>query len=77
MAKAAGIDPTEALTRIHIARAYNSNHQMLLVQKAQELARERPIRLIVVDSLTAHFRSEYVGRGELAPRAAAPEPPSP
>ncbi|MCI4357536.1 MAG: DNA repair and recombination protein RadA [Thermoplasmata archaeon] len=68
MAKAAGLDPTEALSRIHIARAYNSNHQMLLVQKAQELARERPIRLIVVDSLTAHFRSEYVGRGELAPR---------
>ncbi|HEV2519823.1 MAG TPA: DNA repair and recombination protein RadA [Thermoplasmata archaeon] len=68
MAKSAGLDPTEALTKIHIARAYNSNHQMLLVQKAQELARERPIRLIVVDSLTAHFRSEYVGRGELAPR---------
>ena len=68
MAKGAGLDPTEALSRIHIARAFNSNHQMLLVQKAQELARERPIRLIVVDSLTAHFRSEYVGRGELAPR---------
>ena len=68
MAKAAGIDPNEALERIHVARAFNSNHQMLLVQKAQELAREKPIRLLVVDSLTAHFRSEYVGRAELAPR---------
>jgi DNA repair protein RadA len=68
MAKAQGIDPAQALTRIHIARAYNSSHQMLLVQKAQELARDRPIRLLVVDSLTAHFRSEYAGRGELAPR---------
>ncbi len=68
MAKAAGLDPPTALGRIHIARAFNSNHQMLLVAKAQELARERPIRLIVVDSLTAHFRSEYVGRAELAPR---------
>jgi DNA repair protein RadA len=68
MARAVHLDPTEALGRIHIARAFNSNHQMLLVGKAQELARERPIRLIVVDSLTAHFRSEYVGRGELAPR---------
>ncbi|MCI4348617.1 MAG: DNA repair and recombination protein RadA [Thermoplasmata archaeon] len=68
MAKAAGIDPSGALERIHIARAYNSNHQMLLIQKAQELAREKPIRLLVVDSLTAHFRSEYAGRGELAPR---------
>jgi DNA repair protein RadA len=68
MAKGVGLDPAEALSRIHVARAYNSNHQMLLVQKAQELAREKPIRLLVVDSLTAHFRAEYLGRGELAPR---------
>ena len=68
MAKGVGLDPEAALTRIHVARAFNSNHQMLLVQKAQELAREKPIRLVVVDSLTAHFRAEYAGRGELAPR---------
>ncbi len=68
MAKGVGLDPAEALGRIHVARAYNSNHQMLLVQKAQELAREKPIRLLVVDSLTAHFRAEYLGRAELAPR---------
>jgi DNA repair protein RadA len=68
MAKGSGLDPESALQRIHVARAFNSNHQMLLVEKAKELARERPIRLLVVDSLTAHFRSEYVGRAELAPR---------
>jgi DNA repair protein RadA len=68
MAKAVGLDPAEALSHIHVARAFNSNHQMLLVQKAQELAREKPIRLLVVDSLTAHFRAEYLGRAELAPR---------
>jgi DNA repair protein RadA len=68
MAKANGLDPAEALSHIHVARAFNSSHQMLLVAKAQELAREKPIRLVVVDSLTAHFRSEYAGRGELAPR---------
>jgi DNA repair protein RadA len=68
MAKANGLDPNEVLAHIHVARAFNSSHQMLLVSKAQELAREHPIRLVVVDSLTAHFRSEYAGRGELAPR---------
>ena len=68
MAKGVGLEPERALARIHVARAYNSNHQMLLVQKAQELAREKPIRLLVVDSHTAHFRAEYLGRGELAPR---------
>jgi DNA repair protein RadA len=68
MSKALSLDPAETLSHIHVARAYNSNHQMLLVGKAQELAREKPIKLIVVDSLTAHFRSEYAGRAELAPR---------
>ena len=68
MAKGLGVDPQAALAHIHIARAFNSNHQMLLVSKAQELARTRPVRLIVVDSLTAHFRAEYAGRAELAPR---------
>lgn len=68
MAKGVGLDPTATLEKIHVARAFNSNHQMLLVQKAQELAREKPIRLLVVDSLTSAFRAEYLGRGELAPR---------
>jgi DNA repair protein RadA len=68
MAKAVGLDPHAALERIHVARAFNSNHQMLLLQKAQELARDKPVRLLVVDSLTSHFRSEYMGRAELAPR---------
>ncbi|RKD93868.1 DNA repair and recombination protein RadA [Halopiger aswanensis] len=61
------------LEKIHVAKAFNSNHQMLLAEKAQELASEYedseyPIRLLAVDSLTAHFRAEYVGRGELADR---------
>ncbi len=68
MAKGLGLEPETVLGKIHVARAFNSNHQMLLVGKAQELAREKPIRLLVVDSLTSHFRAEYVGRAELAPR---------
>ena len=31
------LDPIETLQRIHVARAYNSSHQMLLVEKAQEV----------------------------------------
>jgi DNA repair protein RadA len=61
------------LDEIHVAKAFNSNHQILLAEKAQELASgsqddEFPVRLLCVDSLTAHFRAEYVGRGELADR---------
>jgi DNA repair protein RadA len=68
MATALDLDPIETLQKIHVARAYNSHHQMLLVEKAAELAKERPIRLMIVDSLTAHFRAEYIGRGALAER---------
>ncbi|WP_053948874.1 DNA repair and recombination protein RadA [Halolamina sediminis] len=61
------------LDNIHVAKAFNANHQMLLAEKALELAKEHeeddwPVRLLCVDSLTAHFRAEYVGRGELAER---------
>ncbi|WP_222915286.1 DNA repair and recombination protein RadA [Natrinema sp. SYSU A 869] len=63
----------DVLEKIHVAKAFNSNHQMLLAEKAKELAGEHedseyPVRLLCVDSLTAHFRAEYVGRGELADR---------
>jgi DNA repair protein RadA len=68
MASALGMDPKETLKNIHTARAYNSDHQMLLAEKAAELANEYGTRLVVVDSLTAHFRAEYTGRGTLAER---------
>jgi len=68
MAEAHGLDPEEALKKIHVARAFNSDHQMLLVDKAFEIAKEYPVRLLVVDSLTAHFRAEYIGRAALAER---------
>jgi len=73
MAEALGLNHEEILKNIHVARAYNSNHQMLLVDRAFELAEKlkdskKPVRLIIVDSLTAHFRAEYVGRGTLADR---------
>ncbi|APE96524.1 DNA repair and recombination protein RadA [Halodesulfurarchaeum formicicum] len=63
----------DILDKIHVAKAFNSNHQILLAEKAKEVASEAedsewPVRLLNVDSLTAHFRAEYVGRGELADR---------
>jgi DNA repair protein RadA len=68
-----GLDPQEILNNIHIARAHTSDHQMLLVEHSRELAAElkeseKPFKLFIIDSLTAHFRAEYAGRGTLAPR---------
>jgi DNA repair protein RadA len=68
MAEAVGIDPNDALDRIHVARAYNSAHQMLLVDEIKRMSKSIDVKLVIVDSLTSHFRAEYVGRGMLAPR---------
>ncbi|MBI4153332.1 DNA repair and recombination protein RadA, partial [Candidatus Woesearchaeota archaeon] len=69
LAKGAGIEVADALKRIQVARAYNSDHQMLLSEKVDELVSNgMKVKLLVVDSLTAHFRAEFVGRGTLAER---------
>ena len=68
MAEAYELDADKTLERIHVARAYNSSHQMLLVEKVRELSKDVKARLLIVDSLTAHFRAEYVGRSALADR---------
>ncbi|NMC89119.1 MAG: DNA repair and recombination protein RadA, partial [Methanomicrobiales archaeon] len=66
-------DLEDILERIHVARAHSSDHQMLLLETARELANdlrksEYPAKLFVIDSLTSLFRSEYAGRGTLAAR---------
>ena len=63
------LDTEEVLQKIHIARAFNSSHQILMADKINELIQSGTnIRLVIVDSLTAHFRAEYVGRESLAVR---------
>ncbi len=68
-ATAKGLDPEQVLAHIRVAKAYNSDHQMLLAEKVEDLIKQGgKVRLVVVDSLTAHFRAEFVGRGNLAER---------
>lgn len=69
IAKGVGLDPEKVLKNIRVARAFNSDHQMLLAEKVDELVKNGDkVRVVVVDSLTAHFRAEFVGRGTLAVR---------
>jgi len=68
MAEHLGLDPEEVVKKIIFADAYTSDHQMFLVENADQVVKENNIRLIIVDSLTSHFRSEYLGREMLAER---------
>jgi DNA repair protein RadA len=68
MAQHLNLDPQQVARNIIIADAYTSDHQIFLLENADQVIKDNNIRLIIVDSLTAHFRSEYVGRESLAPR---------
>ncbi len=68
LAEARGLDTKKVLRNILVARALHSDHQVMLIDKVKELVKEKQIKLIIVDSLTALFRTDFTGRGELAPR---------
>lgn len=69
ISEALGANPEKVLKNILVARAFNSDHQILLLDRISEMIKEgEPIKLIIVDSLTAHFRAEFSGRGQLADR---------
>ena len=55
-----GLDPEKVLERIHVARAYNTAHQMLLAEEIKRLSRGLNVKMIIVDSLTSHFRAEFI-----------------
>ena len=68
MAKRWGLDPDEVMSNIYYIRAINSDHQMAIVDELFNLVPKENIRLVIVDSVTSHFRAEYPGRENLAAR---------
>ena len=69
IAEAMQLNPEKVLKNIFVARAFNSDHQILLLEKVSEMIKNgEPIKLMIIDSLTAHFRAEFAGRGQLADR---------
>ncbi|MBI4167820.1 MAG: DNA repair and recombination protein RadA, partial [Candidatus Aenigmarchaeota archaeon] len=68
LAKGAGLDPQKTLKNVLVARALNSDHQMLLAEKAADIIEKNDIKLIVVDGLMSNFRVDYTGRGTLSER---------
>jgi DNA repair protein RAD51 len=63
-----GMDPEQALDNVSYARAHNSDHQLALLQQASALMAENRYAILIVDSATALYRTDYTGRGELAAR---------
>eukprot|EP00759_Apiculatamorpha_spiralis_P008052 PhF_6_TR15051/c1_g1_i4/m.23631/K04482/RAD51; DNA repair protein RAD51 len=62
------LDPKGVLDNVAFARAFNTDHQMQLLAQASAMMAETRFALVVIDSATALYRTDYTGRGELAAR---------
>ena len=63
-----GLDGQDVLDNVSYARAYNSDHQSQLLVEAACMMAETRYGLIIVDSATGLYRTDYSGRGELSAR---------
>jgi len=63
-----GYDVNDTLSKIKHIDATSSSYQIVVMDKIREFAREHPVKLLIIDSVISHFRSEYIGRGALAER---------
>ncbi|KAI0932092.1 RecA recombinase Rhp51 [Taiwanofungus camphoratus] len=70
VAERLGLSGDEVLDNVACARAYNADHQMQLLTGASALMSESRFCLLIVDSCTALYRTDFSGRGELAARQA-------
>lgn len=69
LAEARGLEANQSLKNFRGVRAFNSDHQMLLAEKVEDLIKKGlPVKLVIIDSMMSHFRSEFSGRGMLADR---------
>ncbi len=68
MAKHQNLDPEEVLKNIYVIKPQNSEEQIIAVEKLDYLLKDKNIKLIVIDSLTSHFRADFIGRGSLSDR---------
>ncbi|MEW5299067.1 MAG: hypothetical protein WDW36_002116 [Sanguina aurantia] len=63
------LEPDSVLDNILVATAHSSEHQQeLLISVCANMAADQCYKLLVIDSITALFRVDFTGRGELADR---------
>ncbi|XP_011697004.1 PREDICTED: DNA repair protein RAD51 homolog A [Wasmannia auropunctata] len=63
-----GINGQSVLDNVACARAFNSDHQTKLLLLASAMMTEARYALLIVDSATGLYRTDYTGRGELGAR---------
>lgn len=68
IAESRKLDANTVLQNVLVARAYNSEHQTILIKNLPAVVQEHNVKLVIVDSMIGHFRGEFIGRGTLSDR---------
>jgi len=68
IAETRGLNAEDILQGVLVARAYNSEHQTILIKNLPAVVQEYNVKVVIVDSMIGHFRGEYIGRGTLSDR---------
>ena len=70
MAVGKNLNPNRVMQNVRVAKAKNTDDLSFKIEKVVDLIVKDKVnvKLVVVDSLTAHFRAEFAGRGTLADR---------
>lgn len=68
IAKRFGLNPEEALKRVYVVRVFSVDQQIEVVKKLRSEIPRLNVKLLIIDSLTAHFRAEFTGIDQLAMR---------
>lgn len=69
MAQALGLDVKQTLKNVKFGKAFNFDHQSLMVEKINDLIKQGVnVKLVIVDSIIAHLRAEYQAISTLATR---------
>lgn len=63
-----GLNPKAAMDNIAVATAQNTDIQLKYLEEAAAVMSSQRYSLLIVDSATALYRTDFIGRGELAAR---------
>src|ERR1051325_10592692 len=68
IARARGVDPSNALKNVAVCKVYNSAHLELIIKNLGKYVDDYKSKLVIIDSIISLHRAEFSGRGTLADR---------
>ena len=68
IAIAKGLKPDDVLKNIIYSRVLDSNQQLRMVKKIGDIVEEKRVKLVIIDSIASHFRTDFIGKEKMIER---------